>query len=331
MQGADVEQLRVLAKRLLGGAETLERIVVETGSGLTYAQWQGPDSQQFRNRWDAELQRVIRQVAQGLTQASETVARNADEQEQASSINGSVSRNNQTPGTTTRQGGRSAGATHWATTWAEGESILDGLKGTITLGGVDGLRKREPIDPSIKVQLVGWKVGDGLAAENENGRVRAGVHSEGGIYVGTDGLDASGSFLAGIQGTMKANQSVGDHMEFRGEATGTLGVLADGKVKHSETGVTAEGKAFIGASIEGKAGAEVAGVYGGVTGEAWAGLGVEGKVDIGFNKGKLGVEVDVGAAFGVGGKVGIDFEVDPGKVSKAFNDAGQKIAEVWPW
>lgn len=83
--GADVDQLRGLARSLTQAADRLDGMSGEVTSRLAATQWQGQDSQRFRSQWQGESLTFTRTVAAALRAAAADVDRNANEQEQASS------------------------------------------------------------------------------------------------------------------------------------------------------------------------------------------------------------------------------------------------------
>jgi hypothetical protein len=88
MVGADVDQLRTLARNLIRSAERLESMANEINGRLSATPWQGPDAGQFRSEWQGHSLSSIRGVVGALREAAALVERNADEQEQASSTTG---------------------------------------------------------------------------------------------------------------------------------------------------------------------------------------------------------------------------------------------------
>ncbi|GAA2534284.1 WXG100 family type VII secretion target [Mycolicibacterium diernhoferi] len=91
MVGADVDQLRGLARILIQAADRLEGMSGEVSGRLSTVSWHGSDSQQFRSRWQGDSQPQIRGVITALRGAAADIDRNANEQEQASASNGAAS------------------------------------------------------------------------------------------------------------------------------------------------------------------------------------------------------------------------------------------------
>lgn len=82
--GADIGELRRLAQSLTtatGALESTRRALDTTVSG---ARWAGPDGDELRGRWTAELGPALTAAAAALRDAADAVRRNADQQESAS-------------------------------------------------------------------------------------------------------------------------------------------------------------------------------------------------------------------------------------------------------
>lgn len=90
LYGADIAQMRQLARLLVLQAEQLETSVAHslTNQVRGTSAWRGPDAEHFRSDWSASLEPSLRRAAQQLREASERVTANANEQEQASRGNG---------------------------------------------------------------------------------------------------------------------------------------------------------------------------------------------------------------------------------------------------
>ncbi|MDJ0311694.1 WXG100 family type VII secretion target [Arthrobacter sp. H35-D1] len=95
--GSDPVDLRALAKDFQGASASLRRIQFTLTSVAGSVAWHGPDAEHFRQTWSSH-KKVITSVCQGLENASKDLARNADEQDQASSV-GSLSGKVQCAGT----------------------------------------------------------------------------------------------------------------------------------------------------------------------------------------------------------------------------------------
>lgn len=89
MYGADVEQLRSLAKNfessgfnLLNIIRTLDRYINSTDA------WRGPDAERFRANWNGRYRLAVMRSAEALNEGAVALAQNAEEQQQASAANG---------------------------------------------------------------------------------------------------------------------------------------------------------------------------------------------------------------------------------------------------
>jgi len=92
MYGADVEQLRSLAKKfetsgsnLLNVIRTLDHYINSTDA------WRGPDAERFRSNWNERDRLAVTRSAEALNEGASALARNAEEQQQASAANGASS------------------------------------------------------------------------------------------------------------------------------------------------------------------------------------------------------------------------------------------------
>jgi uncharacterized protein YukE len=84
MVGADPEELDALAQRFRVLAGRLDSSRASLGSQIHNSPWAGPAAEGFRHDWDGHHSRVLTAVARSLGQAADSLARNADEQRQAS-------------------------------------------------------------------------------------------------------------------------------------------------------------------------------------------------------------------------------------------------------
>jgi hypothetical protein len=89
--GADVGELVSLGKSLDRAADRMESIHGEIGSSFDRSQWEGDDAQHFRDLWQHKLSGQLLQTASAARVAANVLARNAQQQVQASgSDNGPV-------------------------------------------------------------------------------------------------------------------------------------------------------------------------------------------------------------------------------------------------
>ncbi|WP_131813870.1 WXG100 family type VII secretion target [Mycolicibacter kumamotonensis] len=83
--GADVDQLRSLAKQFTQSADRLEQASSGLGRVIgAAAYWRGNDANQFRTQWRSQSTPSITAAVKTLRTAAEALAHNADEQDQAS-------------------------------------------------------------------------------------------------------------------------------------------------------------------------------------------------------------------------------------------------------
>lgn len=90
MIGADVAQLRQLAQTFTSSADTIERISHEVTPALSNGSWKGGDAERFRNEWSSTIQPSLAASSRALAESATVLQRNADEQERASSADGST-------------------------------------------------------------------------------------------------------------------------------------------------------------------------------------------------------------------------------------------------
>ncbi|MGI5190665.1 WXG100 family type VII secretion target [Promicromonospora sp. CA-289599] len=84
MWGADLAQLRALAREFDVAAQSLDNTVSEVTSVLSSVDWLGPGGDQFRAEWDGHHAPSLRLASDNLAGAKVTVERNADMQEETS-------------------------------------------------------------------------------------------------------------------------------------------------------------------------------------------------------------------------------------------------------
>lgn len=337
-------------------AETLERIVASVGAGVASTSWRGQDAQRFSNTWDGNLKGSLLGVARSLNEAGRVLARNADEQEDASSANGpsagpgtvrSVPRTPVESGRSDRSSPATAEVgeeTTSAGTTSSGGSELAGPGGVLEVGVMlpkerewgrtwsKPKHRKDEFEPSAKVEVASGEAGVGPSVESKHGSYRAGIHGETDVYVGTDGIAVDASVMVGVQGELHGSHQLGDHAEVSGKVSGTVGGEAEASLTVGSDGVfTAEAGAFAGGRGRVEGGVEFSGMGAGVNAEGWVGAGIEGGAAFGWKDGKLQVSLSGGAALGAGGKVGFDFEVDPDEVLEGLREVGESIDEIWPW
>lgn len=84
MWGADLAQLRTLAREFDAASQSLDNTVSQVTSMLDSVPWMGPSGDQFRAEWDGLHVPALRNASTGLAEAKNTVERNADDQERTS-------------------------------------------------------------------------------------------------------------------------------------------------------------------------------------------------------------------------------------------------------
>jgi len=82
--GADVEQLRALATAMRERTQTLEATRTQVDSLMDGLDWFGPSGEEFRAEWSSMHRANMSAAIDTLTQAGDTLDRNADDQERTS-------------------------------------------------------------------------------------------------------------------------------------------------------------------------------------------------------------------------------------------------------
>ncbi|WP_231391866.1 WXG100 family type VII secretion target [Arthrobacter sp. 35W] len=140
MLGADVEDLRALAREFSSKATALKGIKFTLDGAVNRlpGYWVGGDSDRFANQWRTSGRLVLTSTADLLDETAKLLARNADEQEQTSSIAGSGGGGVPTPGGP----GSKPGEDWWGPDWlADPDSpFRDGWDFYNTVKAFPGLR-----------------------------------------------------------------------------------------------------------------------------------------------------------------------------------------------
>jgi uncharacterized protein YukE len=89
--GADIEQLRALAKTMSQHSEKMTALSMELGQLLSRTLWEGRDATAFQAAWNSEHRPLLKRVAADLQGQAKELNRNADQQDQAST--GATGRN----------------------------------------------------------------------------------------------------------------------------------------------------------------------------------------------------------------------------------------------
>ncbi len=82
--GADIEQVQQLSAQLNAKASDIENIISQLSSAISSVTWMGPDAERFRSEWQGTHVAQLKQVVSALQRASQDAARNAREQQSAS-------------------------------------------------------------------------------------------------------------------------------------------------------------------------------------------------------------------------------------------------------
>lgn len=88
MIGADPNQLRDLAKTMESSGAKLKQISASLNSVITHARWNGPDSEKFRGQWNNGMRKTLNTTGLMLEEHSSLLKVQADDQDQASAVDG---------------------------------------------------------------------------------------------------------------------------------------------------------------------------------------------------------------------------------------------------
>lgn len=88
MYGADVTELRALAARFDRTADQLDTNRMAVGNAIQVSAWVGPFATRFRAEWNSEHSARIHNAAQALRANAGRLRHNADEQANASAVDG---------------------------------------------------------------------------------------------------------------------------------------------------------------------------------------------------------------------------------------------------
>jgi hypothetical protein len=86
--GADVAELRQLATTFDNAATQLTKTRNSVGGNVQSSPWTGPDASRFRSNWDSQSATQLAAAADRLSSAATSLRKNADQQENASSVTG---------------------------------------------------------------------------------------------------------------------------------------------------------------------------------------------------------------------------------------------------
>jgi hypothetical protein len=82
--GMNIEEVKLLARKLDEKANQIGQIAGEVNGVLNSAAWVGPDAQAFKSKWQSEGTRQLNEAKQILTTASHAANANAAAQESTS-------------------------------------------------------------------------------------------------------------------------------------------------------------------------------------------------------------------------------------------------------
>lgn len=209
--GADIAQLRTLAKQMSSGQRSLQGRVANISNLVNSAGWEGADAEGFRQDWNTDLKKRILQTAKALDEASKQLRLNADEQQKASSggsssgggpagadAAGSGSRS----GTVSRVVDAMAGAMDWGT-WGDvgnaGATVL-GVASDMKIDAVDAAGLLDDAG-KLKPGMVGSGILKGLRGLSILGNVAGGISVLDGAFSAYQGFE-SGNTYAGVDGVV---------------------------------------------------------------------------------------------------------------------------------
>jgi hypothetical protein len=84
LTGMDIGAVRQLATQLSTKADEIDSIMNQLTNALNTVQWVGPDRERFISDWQGHHVASLRQVSQGLRDASTRATQNANDQETVS-------------------------------------------------------------------------------------------------------------------------------------------------------------------------------------------------------------------------------------------------------
>jgi hypothetical protein len=88
MYGADVGQLRELARQFDASADRLDANRMTVGNAIRISAWVGPVAVRFRAQWDSDHSRRVHDAAERLRTAARALRANADDQARTSAASG---------------------------------------------------------------------------------------------------------------------------------------------------------------------------------------------------------------------------------------------------
>lgn len=202
MYGADVAELRSLAAQFDRTADQLDANRMTVGNAIQISAWVGPFATQFRLQWDSEHSRRIHVAAELLRSGARALRSNADDQERASAVDGSLGGH---PGSTPPLSGRASdgfgsivhGVTEVVNGVINGADIANNIDDVVETmrGAGGGIIDNLPGGKYLAASLKGVGLGDALAGLAEG--IRDGDAS-GAMSSAADGLFTFASAPIGL-------------------------------------------------------------------------------------------------------------------------------------
>jgi len=200
MWGADLAELRALAREFDAASQTLDNTVSEVTSMLSSVPWLGPSGDQFREEWDGHHAPSLRQASSGLAEARAAVERNADAQEQTSDdyVGGAIGGGLGGPGADGFGGATASGSADVDKNWAQSlVDVVGDASWWATAGGVGQFG----IDLASRVATGVWGVADSVpgvgGAIGAAGKFFAGASIAFGAFQFGQGIGSGDYWMAG--------------------------------------------------------------------------------------------------------------------------------------
>ncbi|MCJ1696298.1 hypothetical protein MT349_10935 [Rathayibacter caricis] len=299
MYGADVAQLRELARGLQSASDQLDGARQRVGGGIRIAAWMGPVAVRFRLMWDSEYSRLVQTAADDLERIAREVLADAEEQERASARDG---------GTAALGSSRLPAATDVGID-TDGDGSIDTVEfseggSRITHEWQDGVLENATFVESAYAG--GRHSGDADSGWTEDGGYAAEAHVSGSYGIeavnerhsewGDLDLDSRAELFTGVRGEARAGAEIGLDGASAGAAVGAFAGWEGGG--------------------SGSVGTDVAGVDLGVT--ARAGFGADAKVDASASYDEVKFEMKIGLALGIGASIKPAIRFSPRKIAEAL-------------
>ena len=183
MYGADVAELRALARHFNSQAERIEQDCMTVGNAIQIRAWAGPVAVTFRHRWDSEYSRKLSAVAARLRDAARDLHRNADDQDRASSV---VDSN------TSRRGTRSTWERTHEADYSAPKSVADFVRASKDMTDKDdGLRIQKVFCEDGSYRYIVYIGGSGSTRDGDWGG-RLGWENNANAIFALDGTTLSG-------------------------------------------------------------------------------------------------------------------------------------------